>query len=195
MRNLPLFVCLCALAIFGTGAVRSEETSNDTPAAAAAAAGSTNPAEQSRPPAAAAKPVVERSRREICDTLVQSAKSHHPPVAPGKRLQARRGEPRRRTRDRAIHAGDGEVRGSRQSVRSSAGYRCLGTVVARSCDEVRQSRFGGRCVQCRSAPHQRLAGQERQIAAGDAALREDDYRTSGGNVEGQTGAEYRTELG
>jgi hypothetical protein len=80
MRNLPLFVCLCALAIFGTGAVRSEETSNDTPAAAAAAASSTNPAEQSRPPAAAAKPVVERSRREICDTLVQSAQSHALPI-------------------------------------------------------------------------------------------------------------------
>src|SRR5262245_54779463 len=78
MRNLPLFVCLCALAIFGTGAVRSEETSNGTPAAAAA--GSTNAAEQSRPPAAAAKPVVERSRREICDALVQSAQSNALPI-------------------------------------------------------------------------------------------------------------------
>jgi soluble lytic murein transglycosylase-like protein len=78
MRNLPLFVCLCALAIFGTGAVRSEETSNDTPATAAA--GSANAAEQSRPPAAAAKPVVERSRREICDTLVQSAQSNALPI-------------------------------------------------------------------------------------------------------------------
>ena len=76
MRNLPLFVCLCALAIFGTGAVRSEETSNGTPAAAAA--GSTNAAEQPRPPAA--KPVVERSRREICDTLVQSAQSNALPI-------------------------------------------------------------------------------------------------------------------
>src|SRR5262245_66049101 len=118
MRNLPLFVCLCSLAIFGTGAVRGEETSNDAQAAATAASGSTNAAEQSRPPAAVAKPVVDRSRREICDTLVQSAQSNalpslfHPPSVPGKRVPARRREPRRRTRDRAIHAGDGEVRGS-----------------------------------------------------------------------------------
>jgi Transglycosylase SLT domain len=80
MRNLPLFACLCALAIFGTGAVRSEETSNDAQAAAAVAAGSTNAAEQSRPTAAVAKPVVERSRREICDTLVQSAQSNALPI-------------------------------------------------------------------------------------------------------------------
>jgi len=80
MRNLPLFVCLCSLAIFGTGAVRGEETSNDAQAAATAAAGSTNAAEQSRPPAAVAKPVVDRSRREICDTLVQSAQSNALPI-------------------------------------------------------------------------------------------------------------------
>lgn len=80
MRHLPLFVCLCSLTIFGTGAVRSEETSEQASAAAAAAENSTKAVEQSVPPAATAKPVVERSRREICDTLVQSAQSNALPV-------------------------------------------------------------------------------------------------------------------
>src|SRR5262245_36662283 len=80
MRNLPLFVCLCSLAIFGTGAVRGEETSNDAQAAATAAAGSTNAAEQSRPAAAGAKPGGDRSPREICDNLVQAAPSNALPI-------------------------------------------------------------------------------------------------------------------
>src|SRR5215475_3814224 len=80
MRHLPLFVCLCSLTIFGTGAVRSEETSEQASEAAAAAENSMKAVEQSVPPAATAKPVVDRSRREICDTLVQSAQSNALPV-------------------------------------------------------------------------------------------------------------------
>src|SRR5262249_52155255 len=80
MRHLPLFVCLCSLTIFGTGAVRSEETSEQASEAAAAAENSMKAVEQSVPPAATAKPVVDRSRREICGTLVQSAQSNALPV-------------------------------------------------------------------------------------------------------------------
>src|SRR5262245_45980452 len=80
MRHLPLFVCLCSLTIFGTGAVRSEETSEQASEAAAAAENSMKAVEQSVPPPATAKPVVDRSRREICDTLVQSAQSNALPV-------------------------------------------------------------------------------------------------------------------
>jgi Transglycosylase SLT domain len=80
MRHLPLFVCGCLLTILAIGAVRSEETSDQVPASAAAAESSTSAAEQSVPPAAAAKPVVERSRREVCDTLVQSAQSNALPI-------------------------------------------------------------------------------------------------------------------
>jgi hypothetical protein len=74
------FVCGCLLTILAIGVVRSEETSDQVPASAAAAESSTSPAEQSVPPAAAAKPVVERSRREVCDTLVQSAQSNALPI-------------------------------------------------------------------------------------------------------------------
>src|SRR5262249_56763227 len=80
MRHLLLFFCLCSLRIFGTGAVRSEETSEQASEAAAAAENSMKAVEQSVPPPATAKPVVDRSRREICDTLVQSAQSNTLPV-------------------------------------------------------------------------------------------------------------------
>jgi Transglycosylase SLT domain len=80
VRHLPLLVCLCSLTIFGAGAVRSEETSDQDSAAAAAAENSTNAVEQSGSPSVPAKSVVERSRREICDTLVESAQSNALPV-------------------------------------------------------------------------------------------------------------------
>jgi Transglycosylase SLT domain len=80
MRHLPLFVVLCSLTVFGTGTVRGEETRDQAPAPAAAAESATNAGEQSVPPAAAAKPVIERSKREICDTLVQSAQSNALPI-------------------------------------------------------------------------------------------------------------------
>jgi hypothetical protein len=80
MRHLPLFVVLCSLTIFGTGTVRGEETRDQAPAPAAAAESATNAGEQSVPPAAAAKPVIECSKREICDTLVQSAQSNALPI-------------------------------------------------------------------------------------------------------------------
>jgi soluble lytic murein transglycosylase-like protein len=80
MRHLPLFVVLCSLTIFGTGTVRGEETRDQAPAPAAAAESATNAGEQSVPPAAAAKPIIERSKREICDTLVQSAQSNALPI-------------------------------------------------------------------------------------------------------------------
>ena len=79
MRHLPLFVVLCSLTIFGTGTVRGEETRDQAPAPAAAAESATNAGEQSVPPAAA-KPIIERSKREICDTLVQSAQSNALPI-------------------------------------------------------------------------------------------------------------------
>ena len=80
MRHLPLLVCLCSLTIFGSDAVRGEETRDHVPAATAPAESSTNGTEQSDPPPAAAKPVVQRSRREVCDTLVQSAQSNALPI-------------------------------------------------------------------------------------------------------------------
>src|SRR5262245_62800414 len=80
MRHLHLFVCVCLLTISGIAAVRGEETSDQVPAPAAATESSTKATEQTVPPPAAAKPVVQRSRREVCDTLVESAQSNALPV-------------------------------------------------------------------------------------------------------------------
>jgi hypothetical protein len=80
MRHLPLLVCLCSLTIFGSDAGRGEETSDQVPAATAPAESSTKGKERSSPPPAAAKPLVQRSRREVCDTLVQSAQSNALPI-------------------------------------------------------------------------------------------------------------------
>jgi hypothetical protein len=80
MRHLHLFVCICLLTISEIAAVRGEETSDQVPAPAAATESSTKATEQTVPPPAAAKPVVQRSRREVCDTLVESAQSNALPV-------------------------------------------------------------------------------------------------------------------
>jgi Transglycosylase SLT domain len=77
MRLLHLFACLCLLSIVGLVGVAADE-SDQVPSdvGATAAESSRNTAE--RP--ATAKPVVQRSRREICDTLVESAQSNNLPI-------------------------------------------------------------------------------------------------------------------
>jgi hypothetical protein len=78
MRQLYLFACLCLLTLSGaTGPAKSDEVPSD---AAATVESSENTTEQTAPRSATAKPVVQRSTREVCDTLIESAKSNDLPI-------------------------------------------------------------------------------------------------------------------
>jgi hypothetical protein len=202
MRHLPLLVCLCSLTIFGSDAGRGEETSDQVPAATAPAESSTKGKERSSPPPAAAKPLVQRSRREVCDTLVQSAQSNALPIPFFIRLLFQESGFRP---DVVSHAG---AQGIAQFMPETAASVGLDNpfdplqAIAASTRLLRNlvTKFGnlGLAAAAYNAGPRRIhdwLGQEEQIAAGDAALREDHYRASGRNVEGQEVPEYRTEPG
>jgi hypothetical protein len=110
MRHLHLFACLCLLTISGVAAAAAGENSDQvlSDAAAAASESSSNTMEQAAP---TAKPVVQRSRREICDTLIESAHSNELPIPFFIHLLFQesgfRPDVVSRAAHRAIHAGDG----------------------------------------------------------------------------------------
>jgi len=115
MRQLYLFACLCLLTLSGAaGPAKSDQVPSD--AAAATVESSQNTTEQTAPRSATAKPVVQRSKREVCDTLIESAKSNDcrfhfsSTCCSRKAASSLRGEPGRRARHRAIYARDSSGR-------------------------------------------------------------------------------------
>ncbi|HEU0370284.1 MAG TPA: lytic transglycosylase domain-containing protein [Candidatus Acidoferrum sp.] len=199
MRHLPLFVCLCSLTIFGTCTVRGEETRDQAPAPAAAAESATNAGEQSVPPAAAAKPVIERSKREICDTLVQSAQSNALPIPFFIRLLLQESGFRSDVVSRAGAQGIAQfVPETARSVGLDNPFDPLQAIAA-SARLLRNlvTKFGnlGLAAAAYNAGPRRISNW---LVRKSKLPQETQHYvkitgTSGGNVEGQTGADCRTE--
>jgi len=82
MRLLHLLVCLCVLVISGVASAAADDDSNQVPSdtRAAAVESSASVTEHAAPRIVRGKPVVQRSGREICDTLVESAQSNDLPI-------------------------------------------------------------------------------------------------------------------
>jgi len=82
MRHLHLFACLCLLSISSATAVAAGDDADQVPSDTRAATVESSPStmEQAAPRADGTKPVVQRSKREICDTLVESAQSSSLPI-------------------------------------------------------------------------------------------------------------------
>src|SRR5262245_25017825 len=80
MRHLHLFACLCVLTISGIAGAAADDSDKVPSDIGARIESSTRATEQAAPRMVAGKPVVQRSRREICDTLVESAQSNNLPI-------------------------------------------------------------------------------------------------------------------
>src|SRR5262245_61452213 len=82
VRHLHLFVCLCVLTMSGVASAAAVDDSNQVPSDSRAAAveSSASVTEHAARRIVSGKPVVQRSRREICDTLVESAQSNDLPI-------------------------------------------------------------------------------------------------------------------
>jgi Transglycosylase SLT domain len=82
MRHLHMFACLCLLTISGTTTVAAGDDAHQVPpdTQTATVESSSSTMEQAAPRAAGTKAVVQRSKREICDTLVESAQSSSLPI-------------------------------------------------------------------------------------------------------------------
>ncbi len=108
----------------------------------------------------------------------------------GKPLPAQRGRPGHpqrpaRAGHRPVHALHGGRARAARSVRSGAGAAEVGGIPARAARPVRQSRAGGRRLQCRPAARARLDGGEPHAAGRDAQLRAGDHRHCGRRLGAQ----------
>ena len=97
--------------------------------------------------------------RDLIETQADSARPAarflRPADLEGKPLRSRRGQPGRRGRHRPVHAGDGHDARARRQFRHRAGDAGFGEISRRDENRLRQSRAGGRGLQCRRKPRDR----------------------------------------
>ena len=135
------------------------------------------------------KPIIHRSRQEICDTLAEAARSNDLPADFFIRLLYQESSFRP---DAVSSAG---AQGIAQFMPETAADRGLDNpfdplqaipASARLLRDLLQ-KFGTwprrRCLQCGPQARRGLARHQGQAAAGDARLRQDDHRLAGGDVD------------
>jgi hypothetical protein len=171
MRHLLVCACVCLFVICGIDGARPAVKTIDEVPSGLSTAPELSALKEPSGLATTAKPIVARSDREICDTLIASAQSNELPIPFFIRLLfqesgfkpdvvSRAGAPGHRS----IHARDRLKGRTREPVRSDAGNCGIGATPTRSRKTIRQSWPCSCCLQRRPPANSELAGAERQAA-------------------------------
>jgi len=134
------------------------------------------------------KPIIYRSREEICDALTEAARSNDLPAPFFIRLLYQESAFRPGIISSAGALGIAQfmpetAADSGQSLRSAASNIGVGSPATRSVAQVWQSWPRCRCLQCGTKTSRGLACQKGQAAAGDATLRQNDHRLASGDLD------------
>src|SRR5262245_32360096 len=134
------------------------------------------------------KPIVYRSREEICDALTDAARGNDLPAPFFIRLLYQESGFRPGVISSAGALGIAQfmpetAADSGQSLRSAASNIGVGSPATRSVAQVWQSWPRCRCLQCGTKTSRGLACQKGQAAAGDATLRQNDHRLASGDLD------------